>query len=234
MSTEPTPADPTVPFDRVGTMVRQLTHDVRNGLNSMELQTAYIADLIKQPEEGVDLNAELKRLRAMFAEQGRMLQRFSARFKAVKPEPVNYPAKLFLADFRERLAKTQPGFAPKVTWTDDLGEEVLSVDAEMIFTALGEVFQNAEQFQEGGKPVSVRAATAKERCQIELGEHRTAVASSPATWGREPLVSSRRGGYGLGLFYARQLLSLHGGGLEITHDPGLALLTTRVYLPLIK
>jgi hypothetical protein len=216
-------------------MVRQLTHDVRNGLNSMELQTAYIADLIKQPEEGVDIGAELKRLRAMFAEQGRTLQRFSARFRTTKPEPVNYPAKLFVADFRERLAKTQPSFAPQVGWTDDLSEEsVIAVDAEMIFAALGEFFQNAELFQEDKQPVSAHASVEAKQWQIELGERRTSVASPPATWGLEPLVSSRRGGCGLGLFYARQLLGLHGGGMEFAHDPAAARLTTRIYLPLAK
>jgi nitrogen fixation/metabolism regulation signal transduction histidine kinase len=215
-------------------MVRQLTHDVRNGLNSMELQTAYITDLITHPEEGVDIPAELKRLRAMFAEQGRMLQRFSARFRAGKPETVNYPAKLFVADFRERLAKTQPNFASQVAWTDDLAEEVIAVDAEMIFSALGEFFQNAEHFRENGHPVSAHASAGQKRWQIELGEHHTSLASPTPTWGREPLVSSRRGGCGLGLFYARQLLDLHGGGMEFTHDPAAAHLTTRIYLPLAK
>ena len=34
-----------VPFERVVSMVRHLTHDARNGLNSVDLQAAYVAEL---------------------------------------------------------------------------------------------------------------------------------------------------------------------------------------------
>ena len=234
MCAELPPAETNVPFERVGAMVRQLTHDVRNGLNSMELQAAYISDLVRDPEDGADALAELKRLRGMFAEQGRALQRFAARFRTGKPETVNYPAKLLLEDYRERLMKTQPDFAPQVAWTDDLAEEVIAVDPEMIFAALGEFFQNAEHFQETGPPVTAQAGAKTGRFQIELREPRTTVASPPATWGCAPLVSTRRGGCGLGLFHARQLLAALGGGVELAHDATTARLTTRIFLPLVR
>ncbi len=234
MSAELPPADTNVPFERVGSMVRQLTHDIRNGLNSMELQAAYISDLLRDPEEGVDTLAEMKRLRAMFAEQSRALQRFSARFRIGEPNAVNYPAKLFLEDFRERLAKTQPNFAPQIAWTDALAEEAIAVDPEMIFAALGEFFQNAEQFHESGRPVTAHAGASAGYFQIELREPKTAVASDPATWGRVPLVSTRRSGFGLGIFYARQLLAALGGKVEQAHDATAAELSTRIFLPLTK
>ena len=228
----PPPANVTVPFERVGTMVRQLTHDVRNGLNGMELQAAFVAELLRDPEDAADALVALKRLRTLIAEKGRWLQRFSARFHVPPPNPVTYPAKMFTEDFRARLAKTLPDFAPQVAWTQDLADEAISVDIEMVFAALGEILQNAAHFQERGEPVTAHAAAKGGRFQIGLREHRAAVSSAPATWGREPLVSTRPGGYGLGLFHARRLLAAHGGGVEITHDPSAALLTTRIFLPL--
>ena len=221
-----------VPFERVAVMVRQLTHDVRNGLNGMELQSAYVAELLRDPEDAADALDALKRLRELIAENGRMLQRFSARFHVAPPNPVTYPAKHFVEDFRARLAKTLPDFAPQVAWTDDLADEAIEIDVEMIFAALGEFLQNAAHFQERGKPVSAHASARAGRFQIELREHRTAPPSAPATWGCEPLVSTRPGGYGLGLFHARRLLAAHGGGVEFTHDAASAQLTTRVFLPL--
>ena len=68
---------------------------------------------------------------------------------------------------------------------------------------------------------------------IELREQRKRrCLRRPETWGREPLVSTRRGGYGIGLFHARRLLAAHGGrSCEFSHDPAAAQLTTRIFLP---
>lgn len=226
------PADVSVPFARVGTLVRQLTHDVRNGLNAMELQGAFVADLLSDPEDEAEARVALKRLRGMISENARMLQRFAARFRIPTPSPVRYPAKDFIEDFRRGLEKTPPENAPQVAWTEGLGDEAIAVDVVMIFAALGEIFQNAAHFREGDAPVAAHVSAEAGRLRIELREPREAVAPAPETWGREPLVSTRRGGYGLGLFHARQLLAAHGGVLEFSHDPSAALLTTRIFLPL--
>ena len=231
---EPPPEIVAVPFERVAAMVRKLTHDVRNGLTLMELQSAYVTDLLRNLEDSADAVAEVKRLRGMIEEQARALQRLSARFRVAPPNPVRYPAKSFVEDFRERLAKTLPDFAPEVAWTEDLRAEAISVDVEMIFGALGESFQNAARFQKPGERVAAHAEANAGRFQIELREQKSAVPSDPAAWGREPLVSTRHDGYGLGLFHARQLLAAHGGGLEIAHDAAAAQLTTRIFLPLAK
>ena len=226
------PANAAVPFERVAAMVRQLTHDVRNGFNAMELQAAYVAELLRDPEDVADAAGEVKRLRGMIADNANSLRRLSARFHVAPPNPIRYPANLFVEDFRARLAKTLPDFAPQVAWTQDLAGEAVSVDVEMILAALGEIFQNAAHFQEPGERVSAHAAVQAGRFQIELHEHHTALPAPPATWGREPFVSTRPGGHGLGLFHARRLLAAHGGGVEFTHDAVSAQLTTRVFLPL--
>ena len=225
-------AELTVPFERVATMVSQLTHDVRNGFNAMELQAAYVADLLTDPEDAAEAAPELKRLRGIIADHANTLRRFSARFRIQQPARVRYPAKNFIEDFRQRLARVQPDFAPEVTWHEELADEAVAVDPEMIFAALGEFFQNAAHFQEAGAPVTAWAGVEAGRFCLELRERKTAVPAEPATWGVEPLVSTRDGGYGLGIFHARRLLAAHGGGVQFTHDAAAAQLTTRVFLPL--
>lgn len=225
-------AEPTVPFGRVEKMVRQLTHDVRNRLSGMQLQAAYAAELLSDPGDAAEAVRELKRLRGLIEDYAKTLPRFSARFWVAVPERVRYPVKMLVEDFRARLARTQPDFAPQVMWTEELADEAVEVDPEMIFAALGEFLQNAAHFQEAGAPVLARAATDAGRFCVTLRERKTALSSAPATWGAEPLVSTREGGYGIGLFHARQLLAAHGGGVEFTHDPASAHLTTRVFLPL--
>ena len=225
-------AEPLVPFERVGKMVGQLTHDVRNRLSGMQLQSAYVADLLTDPKDAAEAARELKRLRGMIEDYAKSLKGFSRRFRVPPPELVRYPAKSLIEDFCQRLARVQPEFAPQVTWTVELADEAVEVDPEMTFEALGEFFQNAAHFQEAGAPVLARASVEGGRFCLALREHKTALPSDPAAWGAEPLVSTRDGGYGLGIFHARQLLAAHGGGVDFTHDPVAAQLTTRIFLPL--
>jgi nitrogen-specific signal transduction histidine kinase len=65
-----------------------------------------------------------------------------------------------------------------------------------------------------------------------LREGKSAVPSLPESWGVEPLISTRRGGFGMGLFCARRILAVHQGRIESTFDPAAQLLTTRLCLPL--
>src|SRR5882672_5506961 len=93
-----------IPYPRIAAFVRQVTHDVRNNLNSLDLQAAYATELITDPEAA----AEVKRLRAIIATSAKQLQALSANFQQVTPHPVTYQASILVEDFRERLEKTFP------------------------------------------------------------------------------------------------------------------------------
>jgi signal transduction histidine kinase len=208
--------------------VRQLTHDVRNVLNNIDLQTAFLQGIITDSEA----TPELKRLRAMVSESAKMLQALSARFWLNKPNFVTYAATIFFEDFQTRLAKLFPEQASDIHWKVKLGEEAISVDIEMLFRGLIEYFQNAIQFREEPHPIEARVGIEKGRLIIEIIEVKSSVSSPPETWGHEPLVSTRRGGFGMGLFHARQVLAVHEGTVVTTFDPAEKRLTTRVSLPL--
>lgn len=218
-----------VPFERVAGFVRLLTHDIRNGLNTLDLQTAYVQELLPADAEAA---AELQRLRALIVSTAKNLQTLSATFWVAEPRLVTYAAKMFLEDFRARLAHLLPEPHPEIAWTVALGEEAIAIDLELMTRALSELFQNAAHFHEKGRAVSARAAAQGGRFIFELREGKSAVPAPPETWGREPLVSTRRSGYGMGLFHARRILAAHRGTLEFTFDPAAGQLTTRLTLPL--
>ena len=219
----------TVPFERVSKFVRQLSHDLRNNLGSMDLQAAFIAELVSDPEA----SAELKKLRSMIMGTAKTLQAVSGSFWVQTPNLITLPARMLVEDFRERFQKQQPD-ARAVEWTVELGEEVLLVDVEMIFSALAELFRNAFHFHDSKQPLLARVAGGEDTFALDLKESRGAVESAPETWGQAPLVSTRRGGYGIGLFHARQILAAHDGDVQFSHDPGAATVTTRVCLPLAQ
>ncbi|HEX5175548.1 MAG TPA: hypothetical protein VFV83_00890 [Chthoniobacteraceae bacterium] len=218
-----------IPFGRVATFVRQLSHDVRNNLGSMDLQAAYVAELIHD-SEAIE---ELRKLRGMVTSAAKALQSISRNFQPPKPNLVSLEARILLEDFRERLEKQLPAERPPIEWEVALGDETICVDIEMIFGALLECCRNALYFHEGTGPIRLHAFASAGNLMVELKEQRSAVELPPETWGQEPFCSTRRGGYGLGLFYAAQILSAHNGAVQFKHDAKSATLTTRVTLPLL-
>lgn len=225
---ESTPADQLqVPFDRVATFIRQVTHDVRNNLNAMDLQAAYVVELVADPE-AVE---EVRRIRSHIQQAAKQLQALSGNFWVAPPNLVTYSAKIFVEDLQDRLAKMHPDQAPKVKWTVQLDEKMVSLDLEMIFTGIAEVFENAFQFKEGDGALEAHVREEAGKFVIELLEPKTTVPSDPQRWGREPFLSSRRGAYGLGLYRARRIFAAHDGELSFSHDSGRNLLSSKIVLP---
>lgn len=222
------PASVAVPLPRIGSFVRQVTHDIRNSLNSLDLQAAYLQELIADPE-AVE---EVKQMRAMVHASAKQLQALSSNFWTGSVNLVNYQASVLIEDFQSRLQKLYPNDAAKVNWQVELGDESVPVDIEMFFGALQRIFENAFQFAETGAEIKAHVFTEPGRFVLALAESKSTLASDPSHWGREPFVSTRRGGYGLGLFRAQSFLAAQDGDLQFTHDSGRALLTTRVTLPL--
>jgi signal transduction histidine kinase len=225
-----------VPFERIAAFIRQVTHDVRNSLNAMDLQAAYILEIASDPEA----TEEISRMRAQITQSARSLQSLSANFWLPQPSMIPYQASIFMEDFRDRLAKVVPEKISRVEWTWKLSEENISVDLEMLFTALAELFKNAFHFGDPAGAIHATASADGGRFSLEITEslkELPTLAGKPVValehWGEEPFVSTRRGGYGLGLFRTRMVLAAHRGDLRFTFDSGRALLATRVTLPLV-
>jgi len=217
-----------IPFSRIATFVRQVTHDVRNNLNSMDLQAAYVNELVKDPEAV----AEVRRIRDLIQSSARHLQALSANFQTAALNLVTYNAKILVEDLRDRLAKTFPAEAQKISWKVNLDEESLEVDVEAFFGSLIELLRNAIQFGGPKADISVEVENENGFFVLQILEAKPAPATPPESWGAEPFVSTRRSGYGLGLYRTRKTLGLHGGGLTIFYDSKRALLVSRVMLPL--
>lgn len=217
-----------IPFHRISSFVRQLSHDVRNGLNAIDLQAAYVAEICPDAES----REELKRMRTQIQQSARALQAMSGNFWVSKPSFVTYSAAIFVEDFQDRLKKQYPEKAGLVAWNVSLKDEVISIDIEMIFSALSELFKNAFHFAEAGKKISASVFAENGRFVLELQEEKSELPEHPELWGCEPFVTTKRGGYGLGLFKARMILSVHSGDLEFSKETGRALLKSRISLPL--
>src|ERR1700758_1463612 len=85
---------PSVSWNDAVRFIRQLSHDLRNDLNAIELQSTYIGELEKNEE----LQGEIKRLREMVSGMAATLQQLSRNVGDVKPTLISYRATDLIED----------------------------------------------------------------------------------------------------------------------------------------
>src|SRR5437764_6258629 len=100
---------PAVAWPDMVKFLRQLSHDIRNNLNAVELQSAFLAELATDDET----KAEVQRLREMISSVGTSLQRLTAGLAQSTPTPISYPAADFVEDLKQKIAKEIPDHASK-------------------------------------------------------------------------------------------------------------------------
>jgi len=160
-----------VPWDDVVRFVRQLTHDLRNDLNAIELQSAYIAELEKNEE----LQSEIKRLREMVSRLTSTLQRLSRDVGEVKPTLISYRATDLMEDLRRKIDDDFPKKNTEITWEIQPGNAMLNVDPQLLQEVITELFANAFLHDRGKGPLLAKA-------EIDNNLEPAKVAAAQAAW----------------------------------------------------
>ena len=227
MNNSPLPNEQLVPMERVAKFIRQLTHDVRNGLSAIDLETAFIAEIATDPE----VHAEIRKLREMVSETAKMLRRVSQHFQPATVHPIPWAATTVIEELRKQLQTEFPEEAPTVEFENQYGSETVSIDLVQTLAAVTAVLRNAFQFRQEAAVVRVIGTSQSGQTAIEVREPKVALQNEtpPERWGIEPLRSTRPGGYGLGLHQARQIAEAQGGSLETSFTG--SELVTRITLP---
>jgi len=217
-----------VPLPRVVHFVRQVTHDVRNGLNAIDLQAAFIAEIAGEGEVG----EEMGKLRRMVCHVTSDMQELSGRFGELRPLLMMYPVQEFLQGLKHAVDAEFETQAKRIVWEMKIGDEEMEMDYALLTSALMELTRNAIYFREGDQAIHFTAWNDQERVVFEVRQGRAQPVTGADQWGRAPLTSSRRGGYGLGLFYVRRIVDALRGALEIGYDAKSSELRARLILPL--
>ena len=215
-----------VPWIDTVRFVHQLTHDLRNHLNAIELQSAYISEL----DASAELKGEIKRLREMISGLTAVLQKLSG-LGEVKPNLISYQASDFVEDLRKTIAHEFPKESAEITWDIQTGGAMLNVDPQLLQQAFSEVFANAFQHDRGKGALVAVARIDGKRFVFTLREPKTRFESSTENWGREPFRRITRGHYGLGLNRVRVIMEGHGGEMHAEYDPKGSTLLTTLTLP---
>ncbi len=207
--------------------IRQLSHDLRNDLNAIELQSAYIGELSQDQE----LTSEIKRLREVIAGLNSTLQLLSRAVGDIRPNMIAYPAAEFLTDMRKQIERNFSKESHEVTWDVQLQDSTLNVDPQLFQEVFSELFANAFQHDRGEGAVVARATISDGRFLFSLLEPKATFSSNTKGWGREPLRNIKQRHYGLGLNRVRAIVEAHGGELRAEYDPTAATLVSTVALP---
>jgi K+-sensing histidine kinase KdpD len=216
-----------VPWSDAVRFIRQLSHDLRNDLNAIELQSAYIVEL----ENNKEFKNEIKRLREMISGLASTLQRLSRAVGEVRPTLIPYQAADFMQDLREKIDRDFPKESREISWDIQFGDAMLNVDPQFFEEAFTELFANAFRHDRGQGPLVASAKIDDKGFLFTLHEPKARFDLPTQNWGREPLRKMRQRHYGLGLNRARSIVEAHGGELNAQYDPKVSTLITTLRLP---
>jgi K+-sensing histidine kinase KdpD len=222
-------SDLTVSWDNVVRFVRQLSHDLRNDLNAVELQAAYLGELTS---DNAELKQEVKGLREMIAKLASSLQGLSAALGQISANKMPYRVSDFMEDLRARIAKDFSAESGAIKWEAQTGDALLEIDPQLLQQVFIELFTNAFQHERGKDSLSALAKIEHGNFVFTLREPKAGFQSSTENWGRQPLGKVRQGHYGLGLNRVRAILEAHGGDLRAQYDPTASALVSTITLPI--
>lgn len=215
-------SEPDTPYARVAEFVCQHIHDLRNVLNTLELETGLLRELVGGDEARISADRVCKQVRVL----ADRLRSLSESFRDTEPMTAPIAARELLLIWREQHATVEG--ARDVQWVDSLGDEKVNVDVEMMVKIFREVLSNAAAFAQG-TPFVITMRSEDGSVTFELREPKTEVLD-PSQWGR-PFSRIRQGHYGLGLWSARRMVQAHGATFEQRYVPEERQLVTRLCLP---
>lgn len=207
----------------VGTLAAGLAHEIRNPLNSLNLNLQLLEEDLPQDGSAESGRRLVTVTRAEIARLERLVSEFLA---YARPRPIRaerLPAVDLLASAREVLERQIAAREATVRLVDDSGRAAVRVDDEQIRQLLLNLLQNALAAVEGTgrKPdVLLLARSAGERVELVIEDNGSGVPPAERERIFEAFYSTRRGGIGLGLAIARRIAVAHGGSLTCESDYG--------------
>jgi len=217
----------------IGTLASGLAHEIRNPLNSLNLNMQML-------EEELDGRGEVStggRLLGITRREIARLERLVTDFLSyARPRPLEIeegPAGDLLEQARELLAGEARARRAELSAVDHTGGAVLQVDPGQMRQLVLNLAQNAltAAAEHAAEPRVVLAA-AQRGSMVELRVEDNGPGIPPEARERvfDIFYSTRKGGTGLGLAIVARIARNHGGRVEIDSEPGEGT-TVRVLLP---
>ena len=207
----------------VGTLASGLAHEIRNPLNSLNLNMQMLEEEI---EEGGSAPTG-KRLLAITRSEISRLERLVSDFLAyAKPRPLEIeemPAVRPLERVRELLAGEIQKRGARVEVEDRSGGARVRVDPGQIGQLLLNLARNAlDAAQEAGRTPVLELSVTRQGATVSLTVRDNGMGIPPEERERvfEIFYSTRKGGTGLGLAIVDRIAKAHGGRVKVDSEVG--------------
>jgi len=207
----------------VGTLAAGLAHEIRNPLNSMNMNLQLIREDLS--EMGLGQNTEIQDMFDGTSNEINRLSRLVSSFLAyarpsqlsAKKQSIN-PVVQELSEFlAPELEKQEINLV--LNLSKDLPEILL--DESQIRQALLNVVQNAIQVLEKGQNITITTRLAgTDHLLVIIEDEGPGIAQENIENIVKVFYSTKRGGTGLGLPIAQRIAEQHGGGMKIESDVG--------------
>lgn len=187
------PSSPITSHDpRVTAIVRRHTHDVRNYINSLDLEASLLEELITDP----DAITSVKRMRAQLSQLEATVRELSVKFTEARP--VALTAGDLLHMWKRQVAAVEDDSQP-VKWVAPEESKVIMIDPGIIVTVLRELLVGARK-RSSSRGLTAGVKTSADAVTAELIE------PAQAVFVEDEIEELRR------------VITNNGGTLEQSHD----------------
>ena len=220
----------------IGTLASGLAHEIRNPLNSLNLNMQMLEEDASRPLGRVSRS----RLFEVTQQEIRRLERLVTDFLSyARPRPLELeelPAAELLERCRELLRAEFEARGARLH-VEDLSEGGrIRVDPAQMSQLLMNLAQNAlAATEESGRPprITLTARSHDGRVALEVEDNGVGIPTDQSGKIFDLFYSTRKGGTGLGLAVVRRIAADHAGELEVESTPGVGT-RVRVSLPRVE
>ncbi|MEP1605611.1 MAG: XrtA/PEP-CTERM system histidine kinase PrsK [Marinomonas sp.] len=200
-------------FDEFNRRIAFVMHDVKNLASQMALLARNAEKHADKPDFRADMLVTLRnssdKLNTLLERLGRY---GTGQALAMKPVQLNELAKRLIARFKD-VHEVTLAHADK---------SLVMADEEALEQALVHLIQNAVDASENGEPIFIDVSNDGIRGSIQIIDSGSGMAPEFVRNGLfKPFVSSKSGGFGIGAFEARELISGMGGRLDVESREGI-------------
>lgn len=208
----------------MGRLSAQVTHEIRNPLSAISLNTDLLDEVIDDLARGEGDRAEAKQLLLAISREVERLTEVTdeylrlARLRppAMHAEDVNHLL-VELVDFLGEDLRRR-----KITARVELDAEEARVlaDAAQLRQAFMNIIKNSMESMPDGGELFVRTRRVDERITVEVKDNGVGIPEHVLTRIFDPFYTTKEGGTGLGLPITQQIVAEHGGELTAESSEG--------------
>ena len=217
-----------------------VSHDLRNPLNTIQMSTSFLLDVLDAPGADVPLVPQLQIMRRATKRANALIQdlldvsRIDAGTLAVAEVPTSAALLLSDAALEEEPGILAKGLTLQHEWH---GPDVdVAVDRSRISQLFANLVGNAVKFTPAGGTIALRGEIHATRVAFEVRDSGAGIAPEhlPHLFDRFwQATQTSRAGAGLGLFIVKGIVDAHRGTIEVLSEPGVGT-RIRVELPIVR